>query len=881
MLCYGKISADEAKLQTMLYPHESAASKNVLDRGQAAYPHTPICEIVRDIARSQPDKIAVSLNDRHLSYGELLAKSQSLAQALADKGVTQGAVVGVCLPPCPELLVAIIGIWQLGAIYCPLDPTHPEAYMQHMLEQADPHLILLHSSLIGLNALSSRLHILLDTVQHRPVETSAFMPVSFDDPAYLFFTSGTTGKPKGVLASQRNLAHYIHVAQQSFAFDARDVFISIARPTFSISLFDLISPLCVGARLILAERHEIFDMPRLMQLLSSVTILHAGPSLLSSIFRTIRRQGAGRVDLSNLRHVSSGGDVVPASVMEDMKKVFSRAEIFVLYGSTEISCMGTCYPVSRDEVQTKSLVGQGFPGVEVRVVNEKLEVQPPGVIGEICFAGPGLTLGYYKRPDLEKDKFISIQGERYYRMGDIGRLQPNGDLEMLGRQDFQIQLRGIRIELVGIENTIREIGLAEQCALMHKKDQEQEYLIAVVVGSQEKEIAAFRRKLAMHLPEAMLPQQLLVLDKMPLTVNGKLDRRALQDLPWQPEIRAAINDSHDQSLRDKLARCFARALNRETFGTELNFFDEGGHSLLAVLLLQDIREKYDLVIPPQVFFARATVQGILDYLDGEQEAELRPILLNKGPTDSKLFMLGGVQVYRLLAQRLEDQFAALAVFTLEELSATDANSETLSIARLSECYMKQIRALQPQGPYQLLGYSFAGIVAYEVAQRLKAAGETVSLLVLVDAIIPEWNNKLQFRLRQIGRALRTPPPILFRFVWRRMQEKVLRKFSSLNPFRDNPRLAEMGEQRVIAKSVAAVSYAKQREPYGDPCLLIISKDRLRHDPLKSRTCGWAEFMSQLEIKSVEGNHFTMIEEEPDVTRIAEFVRVFHRGRKPV
>jgi thioesterase domain-containing protein len=249
--------------------------------------------------------------------------------------------------------------------------------------------------------------------------------------------------------------------------------------------------------------------------------------------------------------------------------------------------------------------------------------------------------------------------------------------------------------------------------------------------------------------------------------------------------------------------------------------------------------------------------------------------------ESKLFMLGGVQVYRLLAERLEDQFAAFAVFTLEELSATDANSETLSIARLSECYMKQIRALQPQGPYQLLGYSFAGIVAFEVAQRLKAAGETVSLLVLVDAIIPEWNNKRQFRLRQIGRALRTPPPILFRFVWRRMQEKVLRKFSSLNPFRDNPRLAEMGEQRVIAKSVAAVSYAKQREPYGDPCLLIISNDRLRHDPLKSRTCGWVEFMSQLEIKSVEGNHFTMIEEEPDVTQIAEFVRVFHRGRKPV
>ncbi|HET9238073.1 MAG TPA: AMP-binding protein [Oligoflexus sp.] len=878
MLFYWKSPADEAESKTMLSHDDIKVLEKLLDSGHASYPHTPICEIVLGKARSQPQEIAVSMNDRHLSYGDLLVKSQSLAQCLRDKGVKRGAVVGVCLPTCPELLLAIMSIWQLGAIYCPLDPTHPEAYMQHMLEQADPHLVLLHGSLSGLNCLFSRAHILLDTLPLRPLETAASIPVSLDDPAYLFFTSGTTGKPKGVLASQRNLAHYIHVAQQAFAFDNRDVFISIARPTFSISLFDLISPLCVGARLILAERHEILDMPRLLQLLSSATILHAGPSLLSSIFRTIRRQDAGSVDLSNLRHVSSGGDVVPASVMEDMKKIFSRAEIYVLYGSTEISCMGTCYPVSRHAVQTKSLVGRGFPDVKVRIVNDQLAIQPPGVIGEICFAGPGLALGYYKRPDLEKDKFISLQGERYYRMGDIGRLQPNGDLEMLGRQDFQIQLRGIRIELVGIENTIREIGLAEQCALMHKKDREQEYLIAVVVGPQESEIAAFRRKLARHLPEAMLPQQLLILDKMPLTVNGKLDRRALQDLPWQAQVRETVDDPHDHSLRDKLARSFARALNRETFGTDLNFFDEGGHSLLAVLLLQDLRETYDLVIPPQVFFAQATVQGILDYLGGGQKSELKPILLNKGPMESKLFMLGGVQAYRVLAQRLEDHFAAFAVFTLEELSATDANSETLSIARLSECYMHQIRALQPHGPYQLLGYSFAGIVAFEIAQRLKAAGETVSVLVLVDAIIPEWNNKLLFRWRQIGRALRTPPPILFRFLWRRMREKVLPQFSSLNQFRDNPRLAEMGEQRVLAKSVAAVSYAKQREPYGDPCLLIISKDRLRQDPLKSRTCGWADVMSQLEIKSVEGDHFTMIEMEPDVTQIAELVCAFHRSR---
>jgi thioesterase domain-containing protein len=253
---------------------------------------------------------------------------------------------------------------------------------------------------------------------------------------------------------------------------------------------------------------------------------------------------------------------------------------------------------------------------------------------------------------------------------------------------------------------------------------------------------------------------------------------------------------------------------------------------------------------------------------------LEPILLNKGPSASKLFMLAGVQTYRPLARRLEDLFAAYAVFTSEELSATDANSETLAVTRLSEHYLAQIRAVQPHGPYQLLGYSFAGIVAFEVAQRLRAAGETVSFLVLIDAIIPEWNNKLAFRLRQLGRALRTPPHLLLRFLKRRFQEEIGSKFSDLNQFRDNPKLSELGEQRVFAKSVAAVSYADHREVYTDPCLLIISEHRLREDPLKSRSCGWSTYIPNLTVRGVDGDHFKMMEEEPYIAEISALIRRF-------
>ncbi len=849
------------------------------DRGAPAiYPAIPVFAIILEQALRYPKSIAVCLGDQELSYGTLLAKSQGLASLLQAEGVKKGSIVSVCLPSSPDLLVAILGIWQLGAIYCPLDPTHPESYMQHMLEQADPQIVLMHSSLSGLSCLLSRRHFLLDSLQlHSP--EARFIPedgINFDSPAYIFFTSGTTGKPKGVLSSHRNLAHYIHVAQKTFAFDSCDVFIAIARSTFSISLFALISPLCVGAKLILTERHETLDPARLLQLLSSVTVLHAGPSLLSSIFRYIRSQAQGTVTLSQLRHVSSGGDIVSASIMEEMKRVFSHAEIYVLYGSTEISCMGTYYEVSREQVQTNCLVGRPFSDVKLRILNDQLEPQEPGIIGEIAFAGPGLTLGYYQRQDLEKDKFVQIQGERYYRMGDLGRLLPCGNLEMLGRQDFQIQLHGIRIELVGIENTIRELGLADQCALVHQKDQALEFLIAILVGPKTTEIAEFRRTLAKYLPESMLPHQLIILEQMPLTVNGKLDRRALQELPWQSKVRASEVNLQDKSWREKLIHAFARSLHRENFTSELNFFDEGGHSLLAVLLLQNIREEFQLIIPPHVFFAQPTVDGVLAYLQGTQTPVHQPIPINNGPPESKLFVLAGVQTYRPLAKQLEELFAVYAVFTPEELSATDANSETLAIVRLSEHYLKQIRAMQPHGPYRLLGYSFAGIVAFEVAQRLRAAGEKVSLLVLIDAIIPEWDNRFSFRLRQLLRVFRTPPIHLLRFLQRRLLEKMKSGLSELNQFREDPKLSELGEIRVLAKSVAAVSYSTHRKVYPDPCLLIVSGQRLRDDPLKSRSCSWSKVIPALTVRSIDGDHFKMVEQEPYISEIAAAIRQFHR-----
>lgn len=417
----------------------TSADAELIEHVQApapiVYPQVPVYQLILEHGRTSPQRPAVSFGTSTLTYGELARRSSALAMRLRSDGIGAGDVVAICMPPCVEFLIALLAVWQAGAVYCPLDPTHPEAYRQHMLALAEPRLVLLHGSLAHMPGLEACSRVMVDELRAEAAEAvHVETGITLDSPAYQFFTSGTTGKPKGVLASHRNLAHYIHVAQQTFSFGAEDVFVSIARYTFSISLFELVSPLCVGAQLLLTQRHDVLDPERLLQLLNSVTVPHAGPSLLTAFFRFLRSNPELPQTLPHLRHVSSGGDIVTASVMEDMKRVFPQAEIFVLYGSTEISCMGTYYPVSREETQTKSLVGHCFPGVQLCVLDQRLQQQALGVVGDIWFAGAGVALGYHRQPELENGKFVDISGNRFCKMGDVGRLAASGELENVGSQ---------------------------------------------------------------------------------------------------------------------------------------------------------------------------------------------------------------------------------------------------------------------------------------------------------------------------------------------------------------------------------------------------------------------------------------------------------------
>ncbi|MFT3923808.1 MAG: AMP-binding protein [Myxococcales bacterium] len=403
----------------------------------------PIHHCVLEQAKRRPEAKAVSFRDRSLSYGELMYHASALAQQLAREGVGIGARVAVCLEPGLDTVVCLLGVLMAGATYVPLDPSYPIERLRLMVDDTAAQVLLTQRSLLSVVPSVARIWC-VDDREHlltfAPGAAPA-LPVEVDlsQVAYVIYTSGTTGTPKGVMVSHQNLAHYVLSAQRKYRFNEGDVMPAMARSTFSITMLEMFSTLAVGGRLIVLEREHVLDFRRLVPTLRETTVLHASPSLLRKLVAFVREQGLDVTLFDGLRHVSSGGDLVSGDLLESLKRVFRQAELFVIYGCSEISCMGCTFEVPRESVVSKSMVGSAFENMSVRLYDARQQLVPFGVVGEIYFGGEGVSLGYLGREDLTREKFVEVDGQRFYRTGDLGRSDEHGQLENPRSQRFSTQ----------------------------------------------------------------------------------------------------------------------------------------------------------------------------------------------------------------------------------------------------------------------------------------------------------------------------------------------------------------------------------------------------------------------------------------------------------
>ena len=862
------------------------------------YPQIPIYQSIEGHAIQQPDAIALTFKKQRLTYLELNLRANQLAHYLNSVGVGAEVRVAVCLQPSLEIAISLLGILKAGGVYVPLDPTYPADRLTVILADTQPHVLLTQSHLLPNLPELAEYTFCFDqdwqTIQHLPTHNPE-NEIYPDQTAYVIYTSGTTGQPKGVMTSHSNLVNYISVAQERFGFDRHDTMPAIARFTFSITMFELLLPLFIGGTLVILEREHILDCKRMIQTLEQVTVVHMSPSLMRNLLAYIKDNNLDIQKFHGLRHVSSGGDMVPAELLETMKDVFENAEIHVIYGCSEVSCMGCSYPVVRDQVITNR-VGKPFNNVSVRLYDSGQNLVPVGITGEIYISGAGVTKGYLNRQDLTQENFVTINGQRFYRTGDLGRLHADGNLEILGRADFQIKLRGIRIELGEIESTLRQSpGVREGVVVAGKLGSSEKSLVAYVVldQSQNPTIMDIRRFLQTKLPDYMVPAAFVVLEAMPLNLNQKVDRRALP-LPTSEnlagfEMFVPPRDEWEQQL----TRIWEEVLGIQPIGIKNNFFELGGDSLLAVQILTQIERQFGRSLPITLLLYAPTVEDLAKVLrNTEEEVILSDLVpLQSSGTKPPLFCIYGILLYRELADHLDSEQPVYGVYVQEEVDlikmgkVDQQNPVFTSIPNIAARYLRAVRTIQPHGPYYLAGESFGGIVAFEMAQQLQAAGEETALVALFDSWVP--NSLAQLPLAQrlnlhwqllLKRGLSYPLEKMHnraQLLQRKLSASLNKVYQRLLPAAASASqllTAEIDDLRTeVCAQLSRLYFPK---PYSGKVVLFRAMDRNAFEVHGNGDLGWKPLTAgSLQIFDIPGDHLGILK-DPNVRVLAERLKLY-------
>jgi amino acid adenylation domain-containing protein len=594
--------------------------------GERDYRAPEVClhELFEAQAAQTPEAVALIFKDRRVTYRELNGRANRLAHYLKGLGVAPEATVGVYLERSVESVVGLLAVLKSGGVYVPLDIEHPAERVAHMLEDARVSVIITCEALLPRLPEREARVVCLDG-HAREIDAHGEGNLAREtraaSAAYLIYTSGTTARPKAVVIEHAQAVNVIDAARHEFGFGAEDVMPVLASFTFDISLFELLTPLASGATAMLCSGEQILDLPLLAQMLKECSVLHMVPSLMRQFIEVAGAGSAGQT-YERLRRIFVGGDAVPPELLKRMGETFPTARIEVLYGPTEATIFCTHVEIDRSNVEPRLMLGRPLANVGAGIYDRYGKPVPIGVPGEVYLGGAGIARGYLNRPELNAEKFVVVEGRRYYRSGDCGRFLPDGRIEFLGRVDNQVKVRGFRIELGEVETALTEHPSVREAAVVALPDGAGEkrlvaYLVPEAFAPKAEELKQF---LQQGLPGYTIPDTFIMLDEMPLTPNGKVDRRALPaPEPSQPEA-ASEAAAMRTPVEEMLASIWAEILDHKHVTAADNFFDLGGHSLKAMRLVARMRKVFQIDLPLRHLFESPTLAGLASVVEAELRA---------------------------------------------------------------------------------------------------------------------------------------------------------------------------------------------------------------------------------------------------------------------
>ncbi|GAB3038448.1 hypothetical protein GCM10027285_23010 [Oleiagrimonas citrea] len=699
-------------------------------------------QLIASMARSAPNASAVCREGRCIDYDTLNRRANQIAHALRDLGVRPDRRVAIHTDRSIETVVGILAVLKAGGAYVPLDPAHPPDRLMGMLRDCDADVILTQSHLQEHLTHCETPRLMLDN-------EACFASFSDADPevgelerghlAYVIYTSGSTGVPKGVMIEHGSLLNMVESCRPLLEDDQPIASAWWASFGFDVSVFEILTALAMGGAVHVVPEEIRIDVKAYIQWLCHHQITQA--FLAPFIVRRLRDFPDQCIADLSLRRLWTGVEPLQESELHRIQRLLPEALFVNSYGPTEITFYCTHYDQIRDLRRTAP-IGRPMANTSIEVLDEAMQPVPDGVVGEVYVIGACVGRGYLNQPERTAERFLRTPcGTRMYKTGDRARWTAEGQLEFRGRQDFQIKLNGVRIELGEIETTLAEHPGVREVAVLVRTDQGEENrkLVAYVVprANNDLSIDQLREYMGEHLPPYMLPSAYVVMEALPLTVSGKLDARALP----APTLGAFANSAYmppANDLEQRLVDLWKEVLQLEQVSVTANFFDLGGHSLKAVLLMSRLREEIGKAIPIATLFKAPSIRALAAHIEENRpESDDTLVRLRQGGSLKPLFVFhaagGDVLCYHPMLRHLDPDIPIYG-FHRKEL-AQQRVPAIHSIERLADEYVSRLLEEQSEGPYYLAGWSSGGLLALEVAARLEARGLDVAAIMLIDSML--------------------------------------------------------------------------------------------------------------------------------------------------
>jgi amino acid adenylation domain-containing protein len=846
----------------------------------AEYPRD-LCvhQLVEQQAERTPSAPAVKCGGQTLTYRELNSRANQLACYLSKLGVGPDVPVGVFLDRSLDLAITLLAVLKSGGTCVPLDPQYPGERLAFMLEDARVAALVADENLLGkIDGVKAHKVCLgrdWNAIKRERNQTPV-TKVTPDNLAYIVYTSGSTGKPRGVQLPHRGLVNHHVAATKIYGLQPSDLVLQFSSISFDISIEEIFPTWVAGGTLVFRTDETPLAASGFLRWIGEqrITVLNLPTAYWHELVHELSESTSAYLP-ETLRMVIVGGEKASSTAFSSWLRV-SRGKVRWVntYGPTEASVIATAHEpqISDPEQVPASLpIGRPIANTQIYLLDPDLNPVPVGVEGELYIGGDGVARGYLNRPEMTAEKFIADpfsnrSGARLYKTGDLARYLPSGEIEFVGRSDFQVKIRGFRVELGEIEAAlatrpgIRDVVVV---AIVDSSGDKRLLAYVVPVDPSETDTRPWRSFLEERLPDYMVPSLFVTLESLPLTPNGKVDRRALEKRPvTQTVMPGTSTAAAADPVQKQLIRIWQSALGINSIGVQDNFWELGGHSLLAARLTQLIENTFGKRLTLAALIEAPTVEQLALMIKGEDKTTLWscmvPLQTGNG-TKPPFFCIHGVGGNSVGFRDLANFVGADQPFYGVQAQGLDGQLPCLTrVEDMAALYLKEIKGIQPSGPYYLGGFSFGGWIAYEMAQRLQAQGEEVGLIALFDTY--------PFRLKPVTSSLlsffRIPTQQQLMYVLPKTIKKGIRR-----------RIVWVGLPRAI-KNVLRACYEAERQyqlgPYSGRVTLFRATEALT--PENDPHARWRELArGGVEIQEIEGHHADIIV-EPRVRITAEKLR---------